>query len=69
MLKGVVPSGQDATQLILQFVKGKSLRDFLYLKATTKAHLCKCNSRRGQVPSKVNCQTWQFQAVVLALEL
>lgn len=60
-IKGVVPSGQDTTQLILKLVKGKSLRDFLCLKATALEILCKCKSRRqpGFSPSSLlNLAIW-----------
>ena len=48
----VVLRARPHQQLIL-FVKRKCLRNFLQKAATGKKMLCKCNSRREQVPTEV----------------
>lgn len=49
-IKEVVPSGQESTQLILPFLKGKEPRDFLHPKSNYKGFYANVIQERGGDP-------------------
>lgn len=54
---GVVPSGQDSTQLVLKLVKQKA-EGSLLLMTNYRGKLCKCSSRKGPGSTSSRKQTW-----------